>query len=464
MAIEENFVTLLFETIRDRCISLQKKIESLSEKKYPTRGPYLLLKFIGEANLEIQDYLENIKRENLLQELREEDIEIYIYRYSKLIPYLHILLKFITGAETESSPSPLINSLQRLIKQYLPDAEIILASGPYLNYSYFKLSDNIKAVFNQYFEDLAKEFPENLIVITLPDVEIKNTLYHCIIAHEIGHGIYTKNTAFSEELQELIYNEIKEEEIEQLAEYYYHSHQSTQPTLFQSLLQVKLFLMRKIIEIINNWIEELVADGIGLCILGPAYYFSFIHFITSIRYINDSTESHPSSRIRISFMSKLIKNKTLNFLEIFDSKMKNLFFYWEKLSNKEITEDNRIQELVKDKLYLNFDKIIDKIINSMNNNLITSNELKDSDILKEMIVNIIPPNEIINPNTQEIKTSTIYSILNAGWKTYISYFDEFHKNIEESLKNNTKFNVKEKLNEILTKALELREIREISNE
>ncbi len=469
MAVDEGIIKLIIESLDDRCLSLKNELDKLQERKYPSSGPYKLIEFIKKANNKIHNHIHEVSNRENLKNLSDKQVEIYLYRYSKLIPYLHILLTFLKGAETGQTPAPLIQPLKRLINRYLPDSEVIFLSDPELNYSFLELSEVIAGVFETHFEDLVSDFPSYFMIISFPEVEMKNTLLHCILAHEIGHGFYSKEN-LSDKLMEIIYKNIKKRDIEKVSQLFYRmiskkkEGKSEQPSLFPTELQVKEMITSRVNEIIQNWVEELASDSIAICILGPAYYFAFIHFITSCSYINDSSYSHPSPKMRILFMSWLMRNKKLNYIEIFDGKMSDFYSKWLKIAQSPSVEDDPMILLIMKSLENKSDEMGEQIIKSMKDKVLSLDELKDLQELKKLILHIIPPNEIVGFKDRRVRPANIYSILNAGWLTYISEFDVFFENIKNSLKNQNKYEAKKKLNEILSKALELDEIQKTAKE
>jgi len=468
MAIEQSVANLVIDNITDRCTSLKNELVRFGEKEYPSLGPYRLIKFLQSANDEIVKQVNIIVQDkDTLSLLTEEQIEIRLYRYAKLIPYLHVLLSFIKGAEIKDVPAGLINPLKRLISKFLPDTEIIFLSSTIFNYSFFDLATQIRIVFGKSFKDLLASFPEHLMVISLPESEKKNTLLHCIIAHEIGHGI-AQRSGKADELRKLVYDNIDKLEFEttikSLFQILHDKQGGDQPSLFPTELQVKEMITSGVNGTIANWIEELAADGLGVCILGPAFYFSFIHFITSCHYINDVSLTHPPPKVRIFFMSHFIRDNDLGFEKLFEQypRMKEFFIVWSKLTESPSSSQDPVFKLVMKAIYKIQAALKEMVINIIGDNSLTFEKLSNLPTLVELLINIIPPNEIIDYERQEIISSDISSILNAGWATYISEFEEFSINVKRNLKEIERFGLKERLNEILSKAIELTEIRTIT--
>jgi hypothetical protein len=467
MAINKSILELIIESISDRTNSLESEISHLNGKIYPSKGPQILIDFVHKINKKIAVEVKNLyKQKELIEELTQEQIEIQFYRYSHLIPFLHLLLHYLSGAESKDTPTALIRPLNRLVRKYLSEAEVIFVSGPEFNYSYIDLASQIKTVFGKLFPDETNKFPNLLLVISFPKIEQRNTLLHCIIAHEIGHGIY-KKLNFIEDLTKIVYTNIDKNQINNVIHLYCSSiHKNKkQAPLFPSELQIKDMITSQINEVIYNWTEEVASDLFAICILGPAYYFSFIHFIISCQYIDNYSTTHPSPKLRIWLITKFLKNKNLNYLKNFDKNSFEFFSQWEKNTKPPYKSSNPIFNLIISGIISSFIQFSNLILNKLTKFYDFDKELKNIYPLKERVINLIPPNEIIDKTNKIGINSEISSIMNAGWATYISNFDDFKKAVKEKIKDNTeKYEIKKKINELLLKALELSEIQEINRQ
>jgi hypothetical protein len=178
---------------KELCEALFTEIDKLEQKNYPTlNSQRLLFRFIKGVNEQIIRKLNEIEKNTELWEtLRPEDLEQAVKRYCKFLPYLCNLLEYIEGSEIENTPAELINPLRRLTKACLPNAEVIFRSYSQLNYSYAPLTKLLREAFkDDTFTGFVQSLPNFFAVISFPKVEANNVLLHCMVAHEIGHGLY----------------------------------------------------------------------------------------------------------------------------------------------------------------------------------------------------------------------------------------------------------------------------------
>ena len=67
--------------------------------------------------------------------------------------------------------------------------------------------------------------------------------------------------------------------------------------------------------VLDDWAEEVVCDLIALHLLGPAYFVSFVSFITlmgALGHLEEPTETHPDPRFRLSIMSATLERLGIN--------------------------------------------------------------------------------------------------------------------------------------------------------
>jgi hypothetical protein len=97
---------------------------------------------------------------------------------------------------------------------------------------------------------------------------------------------------------------------------------------------------------------------------------------------------------------------------------------------------------------------------TMNGSEYTAKEYSEKvPTLCDLIVNIIPPNEVVDFKKKETTNTDVVSILNAGWEVYLSHMDDFAKNYLKLTYQANKLKCDKELNELLLKAIELNEIK-----
>ena len=292
---KEGIVCLIIETTKERCEALSKQLGKNLEKQYPSDGPYILIRLVHQINETIKSKVASLDQdEEVFSLLTERQIQQRINRYAKLLPFLHDLLALLDGAEIKDTPSPLVPALRQLTREYIPNAELVLASKSELNYSFIEVGKNIKDLLSLAgLGEAAKGFPDPFIVVTFPAVESDNILLHSVIAHEIGHGIYQRQR-LSEKLLPTI--NIDKKIISTLAAKIFQSkvpktgskkEGSKQLYLYPSEVEIQAAVAEFVNTTIENWIEELTSDAIALALFGPAYFFAIIHLVASFQLLDN---------------------------------------------------------------------------------------------------------------------------------------------------------------------------------
>jgi hypothetical protein len=483
----EDVLTQTIDYARERCEALFSEIDKLEQKDYPTKqSQKILFRFIKGANEQIRLKLDEIEKDTeIRQTLKPEELEQRVKRYCKFLPYLCNLLEYIEGSEIENTPAPLINPLRRLTRSCLPDSEVIFRSYSQLNYSYAPLTRLLREVFSDdTFSNLVQRLPNFFAVISFPKVEANYVLLHCMVAHEIGHGLYQEKN-LEDDLIPLV--KIDETTLDRLAKEIVESESNRQDVSgkdplaeadVSESLRVKGLLTQGITKIIGNWVEELTADAFGVCIFGPSYFFAFINFVSAIRLLQSASFTHPSPRIRMNLMSHILNllkpqekdesvksqqkhdRDTLGFENVFQGPTKRFVQKWVEVSSMQGRALYPIYDIVEKSITPIIPGICSKVMETMNGSEYTAQKyLEKTPTLRDLIVNIIPPNEVIDFKKKETTNTDVVSILNAGWEVYISHMDDFAKNYQELTYQSNKLKCDKKLNELLLKAIELNEIK-----
>lgn len=211
----------------------------------------------------------------------------------------------------------------------------------------------------------------------------------------------------------------------------------------------------------KNWIQEFVADIIGICLYGLASFFAYQHVIFSNikismigerHKISDNIfETHPRNTIRTFMMIKTLKK--LKYNNYANKKTLDLIEEYYQIWNECIIENNNIifillEEFLKDES----DFLIDSVINELK--ILSDNLIYDFSKLKvivphavEKIINVIPPNEIKGEPIDEI------SILNAGWIAYLLEYDKIKETLNSEDYSFKDFEIKEIVDNLIKKAI-----------
>lgn len=482
----QEVLTQTIDFARERCEALFREIDSLEQRSYPTpQSQETLFRFVKGANEKIRLNLDEIEKDTEIREtLKPEELEQRVKRYCKFLPYLCNLLEYVEGSEIQNTPAPFISPLRRLVRSYLPNSDIIFRSYSQLNYSYAPLTKRLREVFgDDTFKQLVHSLPDFFAVISFPKVEVNYVLLHCMVAHEIGHGLYQeknleddlitrvqiKDTTLDRLAREIVESEFKKQDVS--AKVPLKEAQVTES------LRIKGALTQAINEIIRNWVEELTADGFGVCIFGPGYFFAFINFVSAIRLLQSASPTHPSPRIRMELMCHLLNLKkseeedervkreekdereTLGFENLFEGPTKDFVQKWVKVSSMQGQAAYPISDIAEESITPIIPAICSKVMETMSGSEYTAQKYAEKvPTLCDLIVNVIPPNEEVDFEKRETTNTDLVSILNAGWEVYLSHMENFANNLELTYLDE-KLKCDKKLNELLLKAIELNEIK-----
>ena len=447
---------LIFDISRERITSLRNEIRRLQNKEYssPASGKVLgIVKAATEILTSVLSEYENNKKEDL-KYLDESEIELVLKRFTILIPYLYYYLSFIRGSEIENTPVELILPLRRKVREYISQSEIIFVAEPEFNFSFLEIAKPFRDMFSEFseFGELCENMPKFLLWISLPSAESNNGLLLTTIAHEIGHGIY-REREIKDALIPLI--TIDKDKITKLSKELYAILQSEEELLTSvpSELSLREALSKDINSILDDWMEELASDAIGLYLFGPAYLFAFIHLSLPIQMIDQYSHVHPSSRMRLKALT--ICMQVAGYDKTMSEKILAIYSKWAEYSNKEIISDNPLYNTAIDIILPNLNRFCDVIKGTINDLLYPTDKYSGIHELVERLICLIPANEAYNPTKKDYEAVDIISALNAGWEVLLTRLSELCKNLQTE-----KLSIgKEKLNELILSSIDKIEIK-----
>jgi len=470
---DKGLILLTIESAKERCEALSGQVERLAEKQYPSSGSQILISLVKKINQTLCSKLEEIEDdEEIYSLLTPQQVQQRVNRYSQLIPYLHDLLSFLDGAEIKETPAALAPALRRILQYYLPEAELILASKPELNYSFLEIAKQTKSVFSSAgLEALVEDFPDTFVVITSPTVEVGNVLLHCVIAHEIGHGLYQRNNLSDKLLPSV---EIKEDEIARFASLIFKAeHEEAnkqggvhQLSLFPSELEIKARITELINSTVENWLEELTSDAIGLALFGPAYFYSIIYLVLSFQLLDNCSDSHPPNNLRIRLMLLMLGalDETESSLGLWASlPAAHIAFIegWKSAINS-VGKERDIYRIAVQSILKVLPTIGELAKDILGNKRFEGSQCKTIESLSGLIINGLPPNELLDFCSKTFYHPGVILILNAGWDVMIAHMNEFSEFFGRTYKDEKAF-CKSKLSELITKAIELDNVRILWN-
>jgi len=436
----------------------------------PPSGPF---KF-AEANIKLIEIVKKFFLKEIQQSTVDEDI---ISRCKKYLDFLQKFTKnvvpFLESINEAFIPSELLFSLTHQTKQlakklnFSDNFDLRLCPRWDFNYGIYAYKNYIQTSLDMFPVDLFPEllkglpsFPELFIFINYPRTESRNILLHSIIMHELGHlvdfqtcisdticlKINIDETSFLK-----LYNKEKESEKSKQKDM-----QATDDELIQSLFD-------KCLEITKKWLSEFVCDSIATHLLGPPYFFALFELSTLTDNMYRYSECHPSSGIRLRFISdelyemylknnnKLSNEKEseliLNLYEYLKQKEKANAFkptssgndYFQVVYETILPYRTLLQKTVRQKINtLSYD------VNKFNNEV--------DDLFKD-IKSGVPPSEFRSQHTNKNSSASFASILNCGWLACLFGMDDFYS-VVSATKDADKLKALDNFNELLFKSIE----------
>jgi hypothetical protein len=437
---------LKIETAQDRAHALIEEVERLQNKLYPSPGSQRILQFVAAAAEKIHSVLESERNIAETDLLSHQEMETRLDRTSKLLPYLHRVLGFVDGSDVHRCPAQLIPTLRRYVREIIPDAEIVVSSKPELNYSIQDIAGLLKGLFMATpLQTTCTSLPEPLFLLNIPAVESGQILIHGVLAHELGHTLYTKH-----KLAEYLLPQIRLDEnlIITLARNLQQAQQNPAPEI-----RLRELVTQELTDRINGWVKELSSDAIGVRLFGPALFFAEVYLLTSFSHIDKGGKTHPPPRLRIKLMIQTLKQ--LYAADKWHEALQGFVRDWDSLSSAPIMGRTAFDQLAVETLN---EHVLELILQASEDATSAvaryGSEMFERDIaaLCPLFLNRIPPGETgPSTNSEPVKLA---SIINAGWYVYLCDFDAFRRTLHPS-DNRTRFSAATKLFELVLKAVEI---------
>lgn len=464
--------TYLLQVALDRSKALNVELQHLHSQQYPPTGPELLIDLAIRTNEQIsQDLSATLADQEVVAAIPSREVEINLRAKTFLLDYLHLLMQYVEGAEMQHSPSTLVFPLRRIFRKHFDvrDFDFIVRVSRRYNYSIQPLTEGIQEVFSKAgYSSLLDGFPSQFFVINCPVSERRNVPILCMFAHEIGHTLYKKDNLASTLLPLIL---VDESVLQQLITIYASQPVRTRDGKTEAIVSdiferwrieeaIRYRLQKKIIP---QWVEELTADALALCLLGPAYFFAFVYFAGPFASMDSPSDSHPPDRMRIEFMYDILLSQPdgLAYNKVLAATPKDYIEQWKAYASQssartpstEITYYNIAAHAIEPILR----KIVIEAKSITRGRRYTPKRFqRDVSSLYENLANGIPPNEIMDDWTiGQPRIAEAEAILNAGWVYLISGDDRYAKLLGVS----DQWTATNRLFNLVSKGLEYAEIQ-----
>jgi len=392
MAIPQN--DYLNNLLNELC-KFEEKIEMLSNKNYPSE---VLINLLNEDIKIIVNKFKDIIYNELEDEASNEisDEAILIAKIWSL-GYLQQIAKAVSNTHFRAHPLEIMNVFRDTIKEIEDnDFEILTIPTETMNFS-----------FSEIWISLKKFFENNL-----------------------ADKIFTSIDFQTEE-----FNNLKKF------------------ICFQDGTDVSQIDLVKIMQnkYLISWVKELISDSIATYMIGPAFIFSMMDFVTTNSVTNLLSQgklqdrlsnTHPRFLIRFQLIFKIIKDNNL-YEELPETLQQKLIEYEESWDNATVSsktihrsinvntktyiinENNNFFNILETIVVQAFSKIMNETETLLESNIISNGDLEIAHSLaKKRLKQVLPPNEINNCAANPV------SVINSGWYAKILFGNHLMEQLE----------------------------------
>jgi len=244
---------------------------------------------------------------------KERDIGLYSSVALEVLGNIHHqLLPFLHKGRLESEYL-LLPTIQRKVGEHDPSAQVVLLPDFEFNYGYLGLKDyvlgKIKKLQPYLNPTTAGDFIGRAaglcrwnVFLVYPVTESQSALNLCVVAHELAHFFDQHEELYKQCLPQKLDETSFKALIEKLCSMTVTGQgQMTMESLFtRATIESKAY--QECIEIVENWLREVIADILAARVLGPAYFFALVEYFAHVAAENASSSTHPAMAIRLNLV------------------------------------------------------------------------------------------------------------------------------------------------------------------
>lgn len=449
---------VFLNTLVERCESFVAETSIVKALDFPSKAPKVLAACLFEAAKrinkradELRKAYETIKQSPPPDEILTEASNIYdfvVFNSSYICPMLR-------NASVPNVPAEMVLPMEDVARLVFRDCQIIIGGVSELNYYFREIGERVSQIFLSIdLEDILQkeEFPNQLFRLQVCLNPPSGILLHCLLGHEIGHAVYKHTRMSSKILPTLEYEphaftELVRLRLQQWMEELSKEPGQTPPQLIlEQTREFTEYVTRiEVFTIASYWVEELFCDIIGTGLFGPAFICASSMFLLPFKPIDDASNTHPSSRLRIQWSINALERADPGFgyRYLFKNStgvtLDPLVKSWKELVGiKAIAPKDAAYKFVFD--VISTVKVRDKIIEeaklALGDNFFHPRHFKkEVPRLRERLKNWLPPNEYQMVTGDPFSTASLQGIFNAGWLSYVEdmpYFSELFKRLSEN--------------------------------
>lgn len=464
-----NYNTNLLTVSLEQSYALNRQIEKFRKGTYPSVKLEDFVEELYKVNNAFIKLFYNLNSDNLTStQIRLLD-QIFSF-------FMNEIASTALYADVHQNPLEMMIPVKELIQKLNVDVDFITVPSWKINYAI----GDVWNLFNGYINFLKTQDPnmnikiqdKKIIQIVFPIVHKDNILLGGILGHEFGHYLDKnfKKSLITQKILLVVKNYNRKSELIKYLDY--DKALNLNPQALSLIIDT---LLTKV-SMIECWIQEFVADIIGIFIYGISSYFScekvfmYQNISEKDKLIDRFSATHPRCSARSTVRLEVLKH--LDYENILDPSLvkiiKDFHSSWIN-ANIEPYDQVHIEEFtlglqkIKVNLNLNVDscKLIEQIlldnikeiIKIVETNIPAQIKYNFSDIkdksmpLAKKIANLIPPNEL-----SKIPMDSM-SIMNAGWIAYYLYINDIKKFLSEYSPQEQDIKAIEMINSLMSKAL-----------
>lgn len=303
----------LLRTCLEHAHQQRSRLADFSTRDFPFPGCLFLVKILG---LLLDLIMERLSSD--IASLRTapndpdvlQDAEIEPRRFALTLSLLHEVLELLEVSNREHISQGSVYFLDEITWPFRNNSRFILYPSYTYNYSYAdilnfitKISSSIRVIGltgksnPANFEAITKKV--GISVISFPMIYRDNAMSHCMVAHETGHYFVESRKIISKLPEGVLDSKLIEKAIAS-----YRAGPSLRRRRYLARERLRTSVIDDALTMVENWRTELAADLFAFRSLGPVFIFVAANFFLSINNLDYSTDTHPSTRIRLRFLLK----------------------------------------------------------------------------------------------------------------------------------------------------------------
>ena len=277
-------------------IGLQDRLDEIYAADFPTDSPKLVIdilyKVLSKLSLEITNSTDSD----------------YLSLACQLAQSFSQYLEFLDNPNTEQTPRGLVYILEDLLSSLNPDARLLAWPQAEYNYSIVDIIPILKSSVTHAFskrvcDEIFRECPSSLNLISFPRIERDNILVHSVFGHELGHTIadsflndYELGNDFRDGLKAAA----------DVVELEYKTELAKLSGV--ELTNAKHRYIATLIKLHRRGIQELLSDYVAALIFGPSALFASYDVLQpdGFDHIPAEPSYYPPSRMRLRNINQLL--------------------------------------------------------------------------------------------------------------------------------------------------------------